>query len=224
MGAPISFENNEKERSGKETNLHEHSINLQTISIFVMLFVGGATIFLGVQTGFVLDEIRDYNRAQFEIENYDPIPSFDVTEILLYRNNGSVKKYDFEGIHVDAISPHPLRFSVLNSTMKQSEAFDYCLFDDPPDVSLWRTNYVYWNTDEESKILEVDLIADYKISSEYIVPSYRMDEKTIKALTGGVEFWIEVIDLQTKERYYHRVVSDIILKISHDEMDVFSNC
>jgi len=208
----------------RDTRHHNEVVRLGRISIIAAIIIGGSTVFLGFQTGFVLDEIKSIEQKNLEIENFPPI--FDIEGNYIQFLGNGYPKYEYNnGITVTAVTNHYLKFTVTDVTIKYLNSnFAPCYFVSEPDIKLWRPSSIVLSPNGESKQLEPEITIDFIAFGKFHNTRYDKDEGVLHDL-GSVIFDIQVEDIQDNtKKYLLQPHASLVVRIPNNLSDSIQNC
>ncbi len=179
----------------RETRHHEQIMRLTLISIIISVVIATPVIYLGWQTGLVLEEIKAITKKQSEIDNFGPVAKTLGMDIELSIIPESENKTYSGEILLIPISNHPLRVDVENATLKDG-GWVNCFFVNEPKVELvgaWTDTFR--PTDKDSWIKSI-LEITYQTQPE--IQTLDLSGNLTNVKVGWIDYVVEMEDLQTK--------------------------
>lgn len=180
-------ETTESYRDNKQTSFWKKSENkLMIISIIVALTIGIPTIYLGLETGFVLEEIKKVNDRQFEIQNFQWDLFGNVSPLVLENrsyNNESLN----QKISLSIVSPHYLKIVVTSVEIQNDDQSKKL-----PQVYL----------EEQiirvlpSGVSNIDINVPIRLNFD---PTGGYGTNNVTSSLGEIRYNFEVTNIQTKE-------------------------
>ncbi|AJZ75634.1 hypothetical protein [Candidatus Nitrosotenuis cloacae] len=160
---------------------------LLILSIIVALVIGGPTIYLGWETGLVLEQIKEINKNQFTIQNFrwelignvEPL----VLENRLYNNESLNQK-----LSLSITSPHYLKI-VVTSVEIQNDDQSKKLPQVYLEASITRVL--------PSGVSNIDINAPIRLNFDPKLNGYDVDNST--SSLGEIRYNFEITNIQTKE-------------------------
>jgi len=201
-----------------------YNANLSTISIFVVLFVGLATIYLGIQTGYVLVEIKELNERQFGSENFPPRMIFDGGDVIL--QGGINSFFDLkEPVFVGAISNHYLDFTITDASLNNINGkFGECYFKADPEIKTWIDSSTVWTPRGDMKPIKPELIMKYSVNTPFIA-KMNSNSSLVSHIVGGIKYEITVVDIQDpSQKFSESHYADLLVYAPSDQTEKFSSC
>lgn len=217
MGGPTNEDREHEQRH------HAEVMRLTKVSIIIAIAIGIPVIYLGIQTGFVLDEIRSINTRQLEIENFEPI--FDIEGSYINFLGSGFPKYELnDGITFTAVTNHYLKFTVTNVTISYlNQNFAPCYFKSGPEFSLWRTSSIVLSPNGESKQIEPELQINFEAFGNF--RTQMNEDEGILFDLGSIIFDIHVEDIQDENKQYDlQTYTDLVVLIPPRLYDTIQNC